>query len=200
VIYFYFVLLIDFSFSGSTIEIEQGNLTQESEVTFEFKIKETKDLPAVLPFQIQMVYLKLNGTKVTRMLTVSIPTTTKEEVIASSLNIRVVSCNVAQQCSRLARAGDYEMAREKATKAKELLEKSIKNDEDKALFALFKQQYDSIITQLNLAKKEEEKMGFDAISNATEDVRVFRAANRLDSLAAQTYQLKSAKARACVIQ
>ncbi len=55
-----------------------------------------------LPFQIQITFMKLDGSKCQRVITEYRPVTHDRSLAEKTLDIRVVSANLAQQSARLA--------------------------------------------------------------------------------------------------
>ena len=99
---------------------DMGNVTAESEVTFEYKVKEIEELEKAkdydinkldqLPFQSQIEFTKLDGMKCIRVVTkVQLVSNDRKEVEAEA-NADVLGVNWVQQAAKLARRGSFRHA------------------------------------------------------------------------------------------
>lgn len=95
---------------------ELGNVTADSEVTFEYGVRSADELNQfsgleALPFQVQIHFTKLNGMKCLRVLSKSQPLTRDRAQAVQRAQVDMLCANVAQQAARMAEAGDYLQAR-----------------------------------------------------------------------------------------
>eukprot|EP01120_Amphizonella_sp_Union-15-10_P013090 TRINITY_DN6023_c0_g1_i1.p1 TRINITY_DN6023_c0_g1~~TRINITY_DN6023_c0_g1_i1.p1 ORF type:complete len:553 (-),score=99.21 TRINITY_DN6023_c0_g1_i1:24-1682(-) len=186
--------------NASRISVNLGNITDKTELTLEFSVNEKiTTLPKSVYIQLQLTYRKTNGSKVLKTITRCLPASQDPETVLQSVDIRVVSANAAQQCSRLAKQGLYKEARSKALTTQNLLQSSIRTDEQKALFALFQETVETVFKQLDDAEAAERKANVDVSSLNTNDLKSYRAAKRSDTSAKMMYDLKDAKSKACEI-
>ena len=99
---------------------EMGNVTAESEVTFEYKVKDIEELEKAndydinkleqLPFQSQIQFTKLDGMRWIRVVTkVQLVSNDRKEVEAEA-NADVLGVNWVQQAAKLARRGSFRKA------------------------------------------------------------------------------------------
>jgi len=102
--------------STSVLRRELGNVTEDTELTFEYekqdaaKLSEFKDVK-VLPFQLQIHFTKLDGMKCLRVISKSQAITTERQVAEQDVKAGLIATNVAQQAARLAEKGQYAEAR-----------------------------------------------------------------------------------------
>jgi len=178
--------------------IDLGNITKETEVTFEFLVN-TEKVPTNVPIQIQLSYIKLSGTKVLKTITKIIPTSKDQVQVEFNVDVRVVSANAAQQCSRLAKKGNYKEARQKANLTQAMLLKAIHTQEQKDLFKLFEETVAGVFKQLDHAEEGEKMENIDISKMSGDAVLSYRAKNRSDESAKLMYDLKHAKSAACSV-
>eukprot|EP01117_Protostelium_nocturnum_P015707 TRINITY_DN610_c1_g2_i1.p1 TRINITY_DN610_c1_g2~~TRINITY_DN610_c1_g2_i1.p1 ORF type:complete len:207 (+),score=74.84 TRINITY_DN610_c1_g2_i1:2-622(+) len=112
-----------------------GNITAETECTFSYGFvpKSVFDFTGVkeIPFQVQLLYSKLNGMKVLRVVTAQIPVTDDRKTAEKDTNIQVIGTHAAKRAGAYAKEGDYEKAQMEARAAQRLLERTAENDESK---------------------------------------------------------------------
>lgn len=99
-----------------------GNVTAETEVTFEYDVRDVAELRAMgikgqlesLPFQVQVEYTKLDGSKYIRVLSQNKPVTAQQEVAEEEVDMDLMSKHVTRQCAVMAKGGDYMESRANA--------------------------------------------------------------------------------------
>jgi len=171
-----------------------GNITTDTNVTFEFGLipgAECKD--GKVPFQVHIVYTKLNGSIYKRVLTAFQPTTKDRKQAEQDLDIRSVSASLAQFSAQLAQNGDYEAALDNATQVKEMVERAKKTEENTLLYQIFIKEYEEISAELGNTISRENQEG---LGTTLED----RKSARTDSAAKKLYNYKAADKAACLIQ
>jgi len=95
---------------------EIGNVTEDTEVAFEFGVrsddalKKYGDLKA-LPFQVQIRFTKFNGMKCLRVLSKMQPVTRNRHEAERNVRLDVLAANAAQQSAQLAEKGRFREAR-----------------------------------------------------------------------------------------
>jgi len=95
-----------------------GNVTEETDTSFEFNARSAIELKQLkcedlksLPFQVQVTYQKLDGSKYVRIIT-NVQQTTKDINVANQAADYSIMANHAEQmCNRIAKNGDYGSAR-----------------------------------------------------------------------------------------
>jgi len=105
-----------------------GNITADSECTFSYGFRpksqiDVSDLTEV-PFQVQLVFSRLNGMKCVRIATASIQVTEDRALAERQASLRVIGTHAAQKAAKFAREGDFERAQMEARAAKRFIERN----------------------------------------------------------------------------
>ena len=106
------------SAEGSTLLRELGNVTTETEITFEYTLKAAEQLaklPAVLnvgalkvlPFQTQIQYTALDGKRCVRVISKQQATSEEKEELMDKANLKILSTNARAQLATKALTGEY---------------------------------------------------------------------------------------------
>lgn len=109
--------LLDSSFrktSDNLVTIDVGNANEESEVSVEFCQKDAKykgDENLKLPFQAQIHYTKLDGTKCLRVITKEQMITTDRDKAEKNCSVSVLGSHAVRECAKLAKKGEYRTAK-----------------------------------------------------------------------------------------
>jgi hypothetical protein len=171
-----------------------GNITTETNLTYEFGLLPGEDFKGTkVPFQVQILYTKLNGAVYKRVLTSFRPVTKDRNQAEQDVDIRAVSASLAQFSAQLAQNGDYEAALANATLVKDMVARAKKTDENALLFQIFMKEYQEISAELGVAIDRERLEG---LGSTLED----RKSARTDFAAKKLYNYKAAEKNACSIQ
>ena len=105
----------NFNRAINTLEMNLGNVYQDTEVTFEYKFKEPFELNNFenfyinkldqVPFQIVIEYTKPNGTKSVRVITHIQKTSDNLEEVLNEVKLEILASNASQQASKIAKDG-----------------------------------------------------------------------------------------------
>ena len=97
-----------------------GNVTEDTEITFEYKLKSIKELVKMedfdmakinsLPFQSQITYTSLGGARCVRVITNTIEISNDREDLEEKADFEVLGVNAIQQSAKMARQGDFQKA------------------------------------------------------------------------------------------
>lgn len=97
-----------------------GNVTADSEMTFEYKVKDLEELEKAkdfdiekltqLPFQTQIEFTKLDGMKCIRVITKVQQISNDRKEVEAEVDADILGVNVVQQAARLARRGSFRHA------------------------------------------------------------------------------------------
>eukprot|EP00343_Euplotes_focardii_P007439 CAMPEP_0205819948 /NCGR_PEP_ID=MMETSP0206-20130828/2483_1 /ASSEMBLY_ACC=CAM_ASM_000279 /TAXON_ID=36767 /ORGANISM="Euplotes focardii, Strain TN1" /LENGTH=578 /DNA_ID=CAMNT_0053114125 /DNA_START=243 /DNA_END=1978 /DNA_ORIENTATION=- len=99
---------------------DMGNVTADSEVTFEYKVKDITELEKAkefdiakitsLPFQTQIEFTKLDGMKCIRVVTKVQEITNDRKEVEAAVDAEILGTNAIQQTAKLARRGSFRKA------------------------------------------------------------------------------------------
>ena len=97
-----------------------GNVYCDTDVTFEYQLKpiiellkfEDVDFATLtyLPFQAQIEYTALDGSRQVRVITQRLEISTDREFLEEEANYEILGMNAIQKSNMMARGGDYKMA------------------------------------------------------------------------------------------
>ena len=97
-----------------------GNVNEETEVTFEYRMKKVKELLKMadldmtkvnsLPFQAQITYTALDGAKCVRIITNTLQISNDKEELQQQANFDVLGLCAVQTSAQMARGGNLERA------------------------------------------------------------------------------------------
>ena len=128
----------DISNDKTTLTKQFGNVKEESVFTFEYGLKpisellnmEDLDMTSIthLPFQAQISYTALDGSKCLRVITKSQEISNEREEVQQEANYEMLSYNCMQKGTAMARAGDLHKAQVIMKGFKRSLKKNIRND------------------------------------------------------------------------
>jgi len=113
---------------GSCAFRDIGNITSETDITFQFRMRPKKDIPEQLlkaysiPFQLQIRYTRMDGTQCVRVITMPKKVTTDRKVFEKTLNVSVVGINAIQQSAKLGLKGNCAEAQKFLLATRKLLE------------------------------------------------------------------------------
>jgi Mg-chelatase subunit ChlD len=123
----------DLNKDHTLLKKELGNVTEESEITFEYRVKskkvlkEMKDLDLeslkFIPFQTIIEYTKLDGMKCIRTITQVQQVTDDEDKVKENVKVDVLAVNAAQQVSRFAQKGNFREAQAYGMNQKRYIQK-----------------------------------------------------------------------------
>jgi len=147
-----------------------GNVTAETDCTFEYSsnlanIQSFLGILDALPFQVQIHYTKLNGSKCIRVISKKKAITNNRETAESKVNVAVVGVHAVQQTAKLVQKGLYGKAKMKSLTNTKLLERSAKSDEQKRQVITFRNQSETLEKEISKAKKRERSMGVTSDSD-----------------------------------
>jgi hypothetical protein len=116
-----------------------GNVTEETEITFEYRLKSIKDLVKMedldltkmqfFPFQAQISYSALDGSKCVRIISNQKEISSDRDQLERNANYRILSTNAIQQSSKLAKRGQMTEAQVIAKTWKRRMRDQISNED-----------------------------------------------------------------------
>jgi hypothetical protein len=176
-----------------------GNVFSDTEVFFEYSLasddalEKFKEMKA-LPFQVQIRYTRLDGSKWMRLITQARPITTDAQKAVEDLDVSVLASNAAQKGAELAQQGNYEEFRAHNYAWKDFIVSNSKH----AHQAEVASNYSAMVADLdqeivNLQESEAADGVAYSSMNVQEDRRQARALKRNDKVATKLYQAKAKK-------
>eukprot|EP00753_Platysulcus_tardus_P005322 PLAT13174.1.p1 GENE.PLAT13174.1~~PLAT13174.1.p1 ORF type:complete len:812 (-),score=424.03 PLAT13174.1:165-2561(-) len=149
--------------SGSTLRRDVGNVNADTELTFEYGLRSKKEREELglaelkaLPFQVQIEFTKLDGSRCIRVISNVKPVTRERHVAEESVDMAVLGAHVKQQCASMADAGGYREARKNAIAWTGLMQRNIHRRKDAAAYEDFVGGMAALDADLDAVEKEEE--------------------------------------------
>jgi len=189
-----------------------GDVNDETQVCYEFGVwtpslanKNVSEAPVgpgeeaakwQVPIQVQYEFRRLDGAVIRRVATVLAEIRTDPAEVAKTMEIRVVSVNLAQQCAQMARGGKYEAALAYATSLRAMIQPIVTTPEQRALFAAFEQEYVGIRATLTAAMDREAASAKKARGPVTVSASS-RQQDRDDITAQKLYSYNQSSSAAC---
>ena len=144
-----------------------GNATEDSEITFEYKIKDAEDLKEIedfdiekleeIPFQAIIEYTRLDGMKCIRTITKKISTSDDMEEVQKDVNVDILAVNAAQQASKFAKRGEFRAAQAYTINQKRFMKKNARTEADKETYKNWKGNLNIMYDQLHDQNNMEEQ-------------------------------------------
>jgi len=182
-----------------------GNVTDDTELAFKYGVKpEIENISEKLPFQTQIYYTKLDGSKYVRVITLVQQTTSDRKIAEQEANVEILAAAAVQKGARLAQEGDYTKARLNNYANLRLIERAANTDEKKKKVENFVKFGEKVDVEMRNIQKEEKDEGLrysDDEDDAGESVekekrharkKMQRKAKRADVTSNVLYQMKSA--------
>jgi len=113
-----------------------GNVTNDSDVTFEYTISNT-EAPEIqqlrrysekLTFQIQITYTKPTGWRNVRVITKQLTTALSREVVERNVDLSIIGLNAVKTAARMAQTGKVKEARNKLFAVQQMMKRCAKSD------------------------------------------------------------------------
>eukprot|EP00026_Physarum_polycephalum_P001882 Phypoly_transcript_01885.p1 GENE.Phypoly_transcript_01885~~Phypoly_transcript_01885.p1 ORF type:complete len:979 (+),score=188.07 Phypoly_transcript_01885:120-3056(+) len=127
-------------------EVFVGNVNNETDLTFEYQLKNKDQTIDKYPVQVQVMYTKPDTSKLMRVFTFSMPTTRDRRHAESVADVSVISLNALQQSSKLAQTGQHSAARDYLHSVQRLLQAIITQNQDTPSYNVFCEEYSNFIT------------------------------------------------------
>lgn len=147
---------------------ELGNVTEETEITFEYRLKNLKELVKMedldltliqsFPFQAQITYSALDGSKCVRIISNQQQISSDREELEKNANFQILSTNAIQQSSKLAKRGDIKQAQVIAKTWKRRMRGNISNKDQERDYAAFNNHFGDVYNMMNDANEEADEL------------------------------------------
>lgn len=150
--------------SDQTLLIKElGNINEDSEITFEYRVKSQEKLDKLpdfdikslkqVPFQTIIEYTKLDGMRCIRTITKVQRTTEDANAAKEKANVEILAANAMQQASKLAEKGDYRAAQAYSISQKKFIQKAVKDEEELKVFKSYKVSMNEVYNQCHTTGK-----------------------------------------------
>jgi len=182
-----------------------GNVTEGTELTFKYGVKpDIEKVSDKLPFQTQIYYTKLDGSKYVRVITLVQQTTTDRKIAEQEANVEILAAAAVQKGARLAQEGDYTRARVNNFAHMRLIERAANTDDKKKKAENFVKFGEKVDAEMRNIQKTEQESGLqysddedDAGEQEEKEKRhakkkVQRKAKRADATSNVLWQMKNA--------
>ncbi|XP_043915555.1 circularly permutated Ras protein 1-like [Protopterus annectens] len=176
---------------------EVGNVTEDTEITFEFGIKEARiedfQWKEKVPFQLQLRFQTRDRRDAIRIVTQEKYITTNSSMVEDSINISVLGIHVAQLSARLAMEGRTQEAQKEVLEKKQLIQHIVdkkKNQEQEDLYENWFRAVESIcdVNYVDFSESNTENLRGNIKDSRHSLFKAFS-----DELASVVYRLKNAK-------
>eukprot|EP00347_Sterkiella_histriomuscorum_P012379 403368807 len=147
---------------------DQGNVTEETEFTFEYRLKSIKDLVKMedidltqiksFPFQAQITYYSLQGSKQVRIITNQQTISNDREDLEKNANYQILSTNAIQQSSKLAKRGQMREAQAIAKTWKRQMRGNVQSEEQAVQYQQFNKHFGEVYDMINEEQVEDADM------------------------------------------
>ena len=111
---------LNLSADRTVLNKDFGNVYDDTDLTFEYQLKSVKELLKMVdiditkmthfPFQAQIHYTALDGSKQVRVITQRMEISTDKQALKKDADFEILGMNAVMQVNRFARQGDYKMA------------------------------------------------------------------------------------------
>jgi hypothetical protein len=111
---------INLSADRTVLNKDFGNVFDDTDLTFEYQLKSVRDLLKMIdlditkmthfPFQAQIHYTALDGSKQVRVITQRLQISSDKQALKKDADFEILGMNAVMQANKHARQGDYKMA------------------------------------------------------------------------------------------
>mmetsp|Transcript_9493 Transcript_9493/g.9253 ORF Transcript_9493/g.9253 Transcript_9493/m.9253 type:complete len:248 (+) Transcript_9493:1993-2736(+) len=180
----------DLSDNKTLLTRDLGNVTEKTEITFEYRLKDKEELKKIkgfkmsqlkdIPFQSIIEYTKLDGMKCIRTLTQVQKGTEDSKEAKEGAKLDVLATNVTQQASRLAKKGNLREAQAYSMNQKAYLKKNIAPESKSKMFKNWKSKMNVIYGDIHKQNNEEEMADEFAFNSEMESAPKSRIRSKME--------------------
>ncbi|XP_072128507.1 circularly permutated Ras protein 1 [Mobula birostris] len=183
--------------TGNKLVKQVGNVTKDTELTFEFGIKEshiqTLQDNEKLPFQLQLNFTTRDRRKACRIISQEKHITNNSSLVEESVNITVLGIHAAQLSGRLTMEGRVKEACSKMAEQKELIQKIVEKKHNQEEDDIYQNWLRSVAVVCEDLTHSEEVGSTAKSKNEEKSDSVFKMLS--DEVANTVYRLKNARSR-----
>jgi len=132
--------------SPSPLHVEVGNVTNDTELTFEYSKQNDKHLDNI-PFQVQVTCTRQDGSQIMRVITQKMPTTTDRIKAENTADISILALNAVHQSAHLAQNGKYAQAKDYLHSVQQLLQGIVTQSIDLPHYNIFCEEYANFVSK-----------------------------------------------------
>ena len=164
----------DLSKEKTILTRDVGNVTEDSEITFEYRVKDQEQLDKLegfefdkierIPFQTIIEYTKLDGMKCIRTITKVQQITDDASKVKNEMNLEVLAVNAAQQASKLANRGQFREAQAYSVNQKKYIKSNLKSSADEKLYKNWRGHMNDFYSDMHMQNNMEEMAEMDDIN------------------------------------
>uniref|UniRef100_UPI00398F5C58 circularly permutated Ras protein 1-like n=1 Tax=Pristiophorus japonicus TaxID=55135 RepID=UPI00398F5C58 len=184
--------------AGNKLVKRVGNVTKDTELTFEFGIKEshiqTLQDNEKLPFQLQVSFTTRDNRQACRVISQEKHITNDSSLVEDSVNITVLGIHAAQLSARLTMEGRVKEARSEVAAQKELIQKIVEKKHNQEEEDIYQNWLRSVaVVCEDMTYSEEVGSMAEAKNETGNSDSVFKVLS--DEVANMVYRLKNAKSK-----
>ncbi|XP_078405191.1 circularly permutated Ras protein 1-like [Cetorhinus maximus] len=184
--------------AGNKFVKQVGNVTKDTELTFEFGIKEShiQTLQEIkkLPFQLQVSFTTQDNRQACRVISQEKHITNNSSLVEDSVNITVLGIHAAQLSGRLTMEGRVKEACREVEAQKELIQRIVEKKNNQEEEDIYQNWLRSVAVVCEDLTNSEEAENTTKAKNETENSdSVFKVLS--DEVANVVYRLKNAKSK-----
>eukprot|EP00457_Paulinella_chromatophora_P001328 gb/GEZN01001330.1/.p1 GENE.gb/GEZN01001330.1/~~gb/GEZN01001330.1/.p1 ORF type:complete len:829 (+),score=178.97 gb/GEZN01001330.1/:185-2671(+) len=176
-----------------------GNVFAETELFFEYSvrpdaIKKAKGLKTI-PFQVQIRYTRLDGSKCIRVLSQTREVTSSKDEVMKNMDHAVMAANAMQRSAALAQQGDYEASRFNNVAWGHYMRAAPSTDSNRqrSVLTAWNQQAAELDGMMHQLQQTEISRGHDVRSMTSDAKRTYRSSGRSDAISSAVYKSKQAR-------
>ncbi|CAI2383029.1 unnamed protein product [Moneuplotes crassus] len=154
--------------SGKTLLIKRiGNVSEQSQVTFSYRIKSLPDLKKLkgfnldelksIPFQCIIEFTKLDGKKCIRTITKVLRSSNDKRKVEQKVDLSMIAVSAAHQVTNLAREGKFREAQACSLSNKKYLSNKLQHKQHHKIYKNWKKKMNPIYNQLHNQNNLEER-------------------------------------------
>eukprot|EP00054_Salpingoeca_dolichothecata_P012110 m.67239 g.67239 ORF g.67239 m.67239 type:complete len:842 (-) comp19789_c0_seq2:154-2679(-) len=129
-----------------------GLATLDTDRTFTFSVKNAATIPAHVPFQAQVKYVRKDGSQCMRVISMSRPSTDERKIAESELNVAVLALGAVQKCARMATNSEFEQAQRYLHVVQAMLTRASTSDQQQEELYIYMAETEGLERMLHDAK------------------------------------------------
>jgi hypothetical protein len=189
----------DYLIDENTIQRHLGNVSEGSEFTFEYQMRDFQELENLginienfkqLPFQSQIHYTNREGSKCIRVIT-AMQDTTDDLDEAGDIDLKVIGVNAAQRSAHLASKGEYRESQAVMRSWKRMMKRNVNNHEQGEHLNYYLSNMSDFNQNINSVAKDHEML------NSEE--RVQSQKDKISHMAFRAKRAQQDNKKACLI-